>query len=568
MLLRAAPPASAAIEPDFLMDSDPPLVIPDPVANFNPRLATLWIAALNRREIDLQRMAAETIARGHEYGIPDLIEAVPALEKIVATGSSHPAARFAAARALVILDSRSSGEKLFAVSQVHGSDLRQLIEPALAEWDFLPARKVWLDRLDSPQTRRRELVLALRGLGKVREKSALPKLLELANDRTRDPDLRLEAAAAAGKLTETGLESQAERLAHEASSAQFVNPLCAIRFLDRHASDEAKRLLIELAGHDEPVVAAAALRRLNELDSALVLPLAEQALSSRDPHVRLEGVSALVEHPTPERVRKLAPLLADPHPEVRRRVCEDLVVLAESPDLHDAVCDAALRVLAEDNWQGQEQAALLLGALEHEPAANRLTQLLPSPRPEVMVAAAWALRKVAVAETIPALIAQARKQTEQRQRESTPGLDDQVAHLFEALGVLKAMDAAPRLREYIPKRPIMGERSRSAAIWGLGLIHAGDRNSELEAQLRERIMDFDDVKPELAVVKQMSAITLARMNGVAEAPVVKSVALQLQRPLRAALALRWAVKTLTGEELPPPEPLMLDQGRWFLEPIP
>ena len=87
---------ASAIEPDFLMDSDPGFVAPEPVKSFNPRLKELWLEALDRPEIDMQRMAAETIARAHEFGVPDLTGAVGRLETILTSDSSHPAARFAA----------------------------------------------------------------------------------------------------------------------------------------------------------------------------------------------------------------------------------------------------------------------------------------------------------------------------------------------------------------------------------------------------------------------------------------------------------------------------------------
>lgn len=73
--------ALAEIEPDFLMDSDPELHLPKPVKDFNPNLTALWMKALERPEIDMQRMAAETIARAHQRGIPDLVKAVPRIEE-------------------------------------------------------------------------------------------------------------------------------------------------------------------------------------------------------------------------------------------------------------------------------------------------------------------------------------------------------------------------------------------------------------------------------------------------------------------------------------------------------
>src|SRR5690606_10853947 len=96
-------------------------------------------------------------------------------------------------------------------------------------------------------------------------------------------------------------------------------------------------------------------------------------------------------------VDPLSQLLADPHPEVRQFVCECLFEWCDisDPGMNEAIRDAAMNVLEGDRWQGQEQAALLLGALEHEPAADRLIELLESPREEVRVPAAWGLRKVA-----------------------------------------------------------------------------------------------------------------------------------------------------------------------------
>src|SRR5262249_48651698 len=148
--------------------------------------------------------------------------------------------------------------------------------------------------------------------------------------------------------------------------------LCAVRLLTRHHGVDSQPLLIELARHPEPAVAAAALHRLNEIDSALVVPLAEFALQNSDPNVRTEGVSAYLKLPALERIPRLAQLLGDADPGIRREVCDGLFQLAVKQELIEAIRDAVMQVLAGDRWQGQEQAALLLGALAHKPAANRL----------------------------------------------------------------------------------------------------------------------------------------------------------------------------------------------------
>ncbi len=558
-----------ARELDFLIDTDPELDIPQPVTRFNPELKTLWITALERPEIDMQRMAAETIARAHQSGMPDLIEAVPALEKILLAESSHLASRFAAARALIVLDSRKSSPQLFQASQAFGADIRQLIEPALAAWHYDPAGPMWKTRLESPGTKRRDLVLAIRGLAELREQSAISTLIAIASDAGREADVRLEAAAAIGKISESGLEENAERLTRSTRTPQYVDRLCAIRFLAQHTSAAAQQLLTGLATHPEPVVAAAALQRLNAIDSTLVLPLAESAMKNPDAQVRLEGARAYLKSPTLERIALLIPLLADPHPGLRREVSEGLVAAAEQAELKEPVYNGAMQILAGDSWQGQEQAAIILGLGDYEPSAPRLVELLESPRDEVLTTAAWSLRKLALPETAPAILDKAKRQTELRRTglANDVAVSLQITLLFEALGVLKVSDAVPLLLEYVPNQQLLGDRPRGAAIWAIGSIHEGTRNAMIEEALIDRITDFNDLKPESFFVKQMCLIALARMNAVDHGPMLRDLIPTFPNPPGLAVALRWSIRKLTGEEFPPPEPPVSPQLEWFLEPL-
>lgn len=566
----ATPHGQAAITPDFLSNSDPEIREPEPVQKFNPALKELWIAALNRPEIDMQRMAAETIARGHKFGVPELRQAVPRLEEILLANSSHETARFASARALIALESRDSAPKLFDASQQFGDDLRQLIEPTLADWKFSPIRDVWSKRLETSTTRRRDLLLAIRGLAIAREQASLPRLFSMIEDTTIDPDLRLEAATAAGQIAESSLAEKAGQLAKAPRAKGFISHLCAVRLLAGDQSDNARTLLIGLAADAEPAVAAASLRRLNEIDTALVVPLADNAMKHPDPRVRGEGAKAYLAHPTVERIAPLAQLIADPHPQVRRAVSEGLAGLAKQPELTGTIQETATQILQGDRWQGQEQAALLFGRLEYQPVANRLVELLESPRPEVMVATAWALRKVAVKETSPALIDKARRQTDRQLHPPAPGSEEQVMHLFEALTVLKATEAIPLLSEYFPKPDPAEyrERPRGTAIWAIGKLLEGQPNAEIAETFNTRINDFAERNPERDTIKAKCAVALARMKEVDQVPLLKGMATTESLPLHLRLAMRWAVKELTGEELPTPEPLTASQGTWFLQPLP
>ncbi len=560
--------AAGEIRPDFAMESDPELKIPEPVIGFQKKSKPLWLAALARPEADLQRLAAETIAQAHLFGVPELIEAAPTLKKIVTTEATHPVARFAAARALIALDATETAPDLFEVSQRHGADLRQLIEPALAKWKFEPIRRVWRQRLSAKDTRHRELLLAIHGLGESGDGSAVPLLLSLTHDSQRTSAVRLAAARLTGRLRDAELEVAAERLT-QLTSATIVDRLCAVALLHQHSSETAQSALLRLARDREPSVAAAALTRLNAINHDLVLPLAEQAMQNDDAPVRQQGADAFVARPTPERIAVLAKLLDDPHPDLRGRVRDALFVLAKSPELDAAVRQSATNLLAGDRWRGQEQAALLLAALDHKPAAPRFVELLESTRGEVMIASAWGLRKLALPETLPAIFSKASRQTEIRLKQpSLPELDAQVAHLFEALGLMQHAPADPLLRSYFPKNGSLGELSRSAAIWGLGHLHAGQSDEPLAVQMVGRLTESSAAVPfESPRVRWASAVSLGRMLAKSQVPLMRAYLGPKVMPDSTSLAIRWAIHELTGELLPDAEPSIVSKSGWFLEPL-
>ena len=156
---------------------------------------------------------------------------------------------------------------------------------------------------------------------------------------------------------------------------------------------------------------------------------------------------------------------------------------------------------------------------------------------------------------------------QRRTKGDSQTLDEEVAHLFEALGVLHAADATPLVLEYVPKRAGW-HLSRGAAIWAIGHLNAGTRDSELEAKLSGRILDFDPQPSESSLVKQMSSIALGRMQAVDQASMLRQYAESDDVEISLQLALGWAVRELTGEILPPPDPATVSQGDWFFHPLP
>ena len=565
VLLALAAELPGEIRPELALFTDPELKAPPPVPPDTTRLTDLWLVALQRPEAEMQRQAAEAVARAQADGVGGLKKLAPALVQIVAAQNTHPTTRYAAAKALVALDHREAADQLRTAAEKHGSLLKQVVEPALASWSDRPMRAVWVARLKDPHAPRRELLLAIDSLAAVREAPAGPLCLALAADVHQPADIRLAAARAAGALVEADFEGQAEKWA--APQAPRLERLCAAALLVRHRSAKARDVLARLAKDAEPAVAAAALTTLHQIDVELVLPLAEDAMRSPDSSVRRLGADAYVQRPTAERIGTLARLLDDVHPSVRGKVQGDLFRLAASAECSETVRSAATDMLAGEGWRGQEQAALLLAALDHKPAAPRLIELLESQRPEVMVAAAWGLRKLALAETLPAIFDRAQRQTDLRKSgRELSGVDVQVAHLCEALGLMKYAPAEGVLRQYIPKRQdwIL---SRMAGIWALGHLHAGEPDEELASLLIERLCDRDPMNPERLEARFASALALGRMKAASQLEAMRDWMGPDTNADAVDMAIRWGLIQITGEELPPPLPPAGKLRSWFLEPL-
>ncbi|WLD11749.1 HEAT repeat domain-containing protein [Planctellipticum variicoloris] len=566
LALLAPLPAGAAdvIRVEFQMLSDPEIPPIPPNSKFDVRCISLWSQALRRPEVDYQRMAAETVARARELNMPGVDALKPELRTILAAPATAPSVRYAAARALIVLDDRESSTVLLEQSRVGGLLLRQLVEPALAEWSDEAIQPIWRDRLSNSQSPRQELLLAIRGLGRVGDPAALPKLLEMVHADDRPPEVRLAAAEAAGRIAAEGLEAEVDRLL---AAPDRLRRLSANELLSRHSSPRAVELLSLLGRESEPTVAWKALARLREIDPALVLPLAEVAMRHADANVRREGIETYLALPTPERMAFVGRLLDDPHPALRGRIRDEFVVLARRPELDGPIRDIARSVLAGESWRGQEQALLVLGTLDDDPSAVRFLDLLKSPRPEVLVTAAWGLRKVAVAETLPAIQQFVTEWTAKRRTMGfTLAQDHQIAHLCEALGVMQHQPADALLREYLPLNLVMGELSRPAAIWALGKLYDGRFDQKLAEALIGRVLDPATMPPEFSEVKQMSAVSLARMKATSTVERLQGYLGPVVTPHREPLVLRWSLMTLTGKEIPLPEPITVTVGSWFLEP--
>jgi HEAT repeat protein len=563
---------------DSLMYHDPELPGPRVNNRLPPRLPALWLEALERPEADLKCQAAQAIALANERGISGMQVAIEPLVRELRRSDQHANVRVAVARALIVLDAKDSATDLARAATAE-PELRELVDPALARWDYKPARAQWLERLDQAPPKH-DTVLAIRSLAAVRDGPAAGRLRVLALDRKVPAAIRLEAARALGVIRLTGSEDDSRRLAGDSSTQGRTDRLVAASLLRNHRGDEAVRLLQSLARDTEPAVASIALDRLIELDSGLVLPLLDFVLGSEDANLRRIGVNVLYRHPTDAHVRLLSDRLSDSHPNVRTQARERLRELAAKAEWQATVIREGSRMIAGTDWRGLEQAIILLGELDHKPAAGQMVNLLSHDRPEVFTTAAWGLRRLAVQETLsPALKyfdSQYKKMFASGAAAGRPNafagdVDRQLSHLAQFLGQSRSREADELLRRLIPptteKGNPAGPELRAAAIWALGMIHEGKQVPELVRALSGRLAAVGPFDLEDNRVRRMSAVALGRMKATEGLRTLREFYIARKPSLDSVNnACGWAIERITGEKMPAPGTVDVIKLGWFLLP--
>ncbi len=286
------------------------------VKAFPEGLAPLWIAALGRPEAESKCQAALAIALAHRQGMKELDTAIPALRRELDRYDVNPEVALALAKALVALDARQSAPRLLQLLSNDAGSLAEIVDPALARWNYEPARAAWRTRLDQRPITRRTL-LAIQSLALVHDNGANPRLRELALARDIAPAVRLQAARALAVIRTSGSEADAKSLTADHSPAGLTDRLVAVSLLKRHNSPEAIKQLLAFAVDAEPAIATIALTRLIEIDSKLIEPVLDRVLGSDDAEVRKRAVEVLSRNPTDQHLRQLGICLSDSHPDVR-----------------------------------------------------------------------------------------------------------------------------------------------------------------------------------------------------------------------------------------------------------
>ena len=186
-----------------------------------------------------------------------------------------------------------------------------------------------------------------------------------------------------------------------------------------------------------------------------------------------------------------------------------------------------------------------------------------------MVTVAWGLRRLAIPELLPAMLDQANSILNGfrsgKLDENMPH-QAQAAQLFMAFGQMNYRPANEVMREYVPKNFSLGDESRPAAVWALGLIYRGEAPQDLTTQFVRRLQDVvSPERPETDYVRRMSAVSLARMESTDALPAIREFASPYGG--NVGLACMWAVEQMTGEKPPVIVPGVLSYHDWFLGPL-
>lgn len=530
-------------------------------------LQELWLRALDRPDAQLQRLVVDTIAIANHRGVPGLKETADRLVRLLTEEEPRNDVRRAIAQTLIELDAKDHAETLAELSIRDGESVAVLVEPALARWKSEALKETWLKRVQSATAGTTSLTMAIEGLAALKAEEAADAVQAMVTNPGQPTRLRTIAARNLGQLRGNGITELAESVLQQTAKHPGLSELLAIELLSSDASEPAIALLSQLVDDERTVVQSRALNRLLQIDFKLVDRYSENLVSSSDSSVRLVIAKAMLESKRAERIGLLANLLDDVVPSLRQLVATGLIEVGKDASLQDEVTKQAMRILNQDSWRGCEQACVVLTELDHEPSGSRMVELLRHPRSEVKVVSAWGLARLRVPEHLPDMLDHAKDiyakfQSNQLSLGSRDAIE-QIAHLFIAFGDQNHQPAEPLVKAYVPRNDSLGDESRTAACWAIGMLHAGDPDPEILGLLAARIRDVG-IPPERLETRWMSAVSIGRMKGESELPTLRMFSEGSSSVNRAC---QWAINQITGETVPGPERIPVLVDSYFLMPI-
>ena len=519
----------------------------------------LWIEAFNHEETELRQELIASMEQVHRAGFDQSMH-VETIHGLI-NDDNHHTLNIAIASLLVALDDEPSANLLFDMIRPNQIEISQIVEPALAKWNYAPAIELWRKRLKNDYVRRTHLLLAMDGLGVVGDKESSKKLLEMATNPSEKPSIRLSAARSVGAIGGNDIVGRCIVLANSEVPNSTLNKLCCVAMLANQDSQDTVSLLQELMCDESGAVAGAAWQRIVEIDSENALPFIEQGANNKDPIVRRSVVTTCFEQPNVERVDRLGNMLADRHPDVRVAARAALRRLARGSKQFDAQV-RAVGVGAingtSSQFRGIEQGVILLTELDHKQAAQRVAKLLSHKNPNVYLTSAWSLRRFNVKGTLESMLQWA---TQMKFETGPPGRGpeppqgpehDQIAHLFDAFGEANYGAAKPLVRKFVLRGSAGTNRrksnSYSAAITAAGKLYGDEPDAQLVSRL---VAVLDNVRDGCPNDRAMAAMAIGRMKATSQLDVLRKYYKGGPPVDGISYAAAWAIRKLTGEPFPP-----------------
>lgn len=551
---------------DLMMFDRPKVVWVTPsAATFPDGLVELWGRALVRPEPELQRLVIDTLPAASQLGVEGVRELTPTLIELSRAPDQSLDVLRSICQTLIAFDGQNHDELLAELALRHGEKIAQLVEPAIANWKSTALEQAWLDRINGPFPGTTMSILALNGLGAIGSERADPALRKIVRNLGEQNQVRLAAARALGEIHQEGLVELADELVAVQTKPSSLHPLLAIKLLARHDDAATSEFLTKLVDHENTAVQSEALEQLYRIDFNLVDQHREKLVDSPDVNVRRWCFLSMADKQQADRLQLLCRLLDDVNPTLRRDVAAALVKLADEADLREEVIAETTKVFEKNDWRGCEQACVVLTRLDHKPSGERMVELLGHERGEVQVASAWGLSKLRLPELLPDMLDHASSVYEGfrsgQLSDDRPGTSLHVAHLFLAFGDQLYSPAEELMRKYLPKNHLLGFEVRAAAAWSIGMLHEGDPDPELVKIFVGRVRDAG-MNPDTDILRDMSAISLGRMNAEAALATLREFA----GP--GMPSCYWAIEQITGEKPPEPKVDITLMDDWFLSPLP
>lgn len=582
-------------EVDVPWKNHPKLALPSVSNQWPDGMGDLWIAALKRHEEELNVQASDAIARAHAQGMPGLERAIPTLQKLLLDANKTQDVRNAAARALVALDAETSLNALTQANQQANATMIITTDPMLASKAVAAMVPVWMKRLTDSSVANVLRISAGDALPANLNPAQIKTLLQLVENQATPWPVRFAVAKALGR------QSNRDDIVETCQALSSRKPASLWQLTQAgmlKASVESERpLLIALIMNAKTEAQPAAwlgLKKLNTVPDWIVSPkLAQRVIQNTDAAAREQLLVALNRRADSEAMVLLGLLLDDVDPAIRTTARDMMLqhVTAE-PKLMAAAVDAATLQLQGDSWRGREQAALLLGSLQHQPSQPRMIKLLDAPRFEVRIAAIVGLRRLtfarlpkdtdprdnqpATSDDDPAMLALFNRTKQLKANIAIAKGDTQtlvsdskeLAQIVQTFGLVRfsPKPVVALLDEMIPKGSGYLSDARAGAVWALGRINQGTGDANYVKFFEARLSDVNPLNPESDEVREASAIAIGWIRPKREPRSIGQFSAESEGPDEIVLACRWAIEQITGE----PQPKLKDHIRiprdWFLIP--